>query len=514
MNKILKKRWVAAFLFLLALPVMGNNLTISNATLDSVNTTAGFAVVKFDITWDNSFRTKGLTPDNWDAAWTFVKYRKLNSSDAWKPCKLAAVANHELPADFEAKQPTDNLGVFIQRADSGAGTSTLTDVKLRWNLAGENIDPTNPIEIQVFGLEMVYVPQGAFKVGSGGTETGSFTAGPWSSGATTPFTISSEASINIGNSAGALWGTSSSGNSSIGPTGTLPAEYPKGFAAFYCMKYEITQKGYVDFLNTLSRSQQAARVWSGTTGTGNGGYVYPLCNSGSVTARNCIYLPSVYPVESTPLTFYCNLINNSTYNEAGDGLHLACNYLSQNDVYAYCCWAGLRPMSELEYEKACRGTVDPVPNEYAWGTTSVVNVTTMINGGTATETVSTVGEMCNYNGYPGGPMRVGFAATSTTNRLSSGASFWGIMELSGNERETTVSVGALNSRFFNAAHGNGMLLTNGNATASWPTDATAIRGGFYSSGTAQLQVSDRTYGTYSATGRGADYTGRGVRTAP
>jgi len=517
MNKILKKRWVVAFLFLLALPVMANNLTISNAKLDSVNTSAGFAVVKFDITWDNSFRTKGLSPDNWDAAWAFVKYRKLNSSDAWKPCKLAAKINHEIPSGFEVVQPTDSLGVFIQRADSGAGTSTLTGVKLRWSLAGTNVDPTNPIEIQVFGLEMVYVPQGAFKLGSGGTETGSFTAGLWSSGATTPFTISSEASITIANSAGNLWGTSTSGTSTIGPSSALPAEYPKGFAAFYCMKYEITQKGYVDFLNTLSRSQQAGRVTSATTGTGNGGYVYPVCNAGGVNWRNGIYLPSVYPVESTPLTFTCNMNGNGTYNEAVDGLHLACNYLNQNDVYAYLCWAGLRPMTEFEYEKAARGNVTPVPNEYAWGTTTFVPVASYINSGLATETAVTPGQNCNILGYGiSGPMRVGFAATPTTNRLSSGASFWGIMELSGNLMETAVSVGSTtSSRFYSGTHGNGLLLSNGNPTVAWPTDARARRGGSTNTNNSYMCVSDRSQATNTdVTTRNVDDGGRGVRTAP
>jgi hypothetical protein len=39
-----------------------------------------------------------------------------------------------------------------------------------------------------------------------------------------------------------------------------------------------------------------------------------------------------------------------------------------NRMAAFADWSGLRPMSELEYEKACRGYNTPaVPNEYAWG---------------------------------------------------------------------------------------------------------------------------------------------------
>jgi len=40
----------------------------------------------------------------------------------------------------------------------------------------------------------------------------------------------------------------------------------------------------------------------------------------------------------------------------------ACNLLSWWDGAKFAAWAGLRPMSELEYEKACRGPLKPVPD--------------------------------------------------------------------------------------------------------------------------------------------------------
>ncbi|HCR53204.1 MAG TPA: hypothetical protein DIW27_02215, partial [Cytophagales bacterium] len=41
-------------------------------------------------------------------------------------------------------------------------------------------------------------------------------------------------------------------NSMTGNAGyTIPANYPKGFNAFYTMKYEVSQKQYADFFNTL-----------------------------------------------------------------------------------------------------------------------------------------------------------------------------------------------------------------------------------------------------------------------
>jgi hypothetical protein len=38
------------------------------------------------------------------------------------------------------------------------------------------------------------------------------------------------------------------------------ANWPNGFNAFYCMKYEVSQQGYVDFLNTLTYTQQVTRT--------------------------------------------------------------------------------------------------------------------------------------------------------------------------------------------------------------------------------------------------------------
>jgi formylglycine-generating enzyme required for sulfatase activity len=42
------------------------------------------------------------------------------------------------------------------------------------------------------------------------------------------------------------------------------------------------------------------------------------------------------------------------------------NILSWFDVAAYLDWAALRPMTELEFEKVCRGPENRIAGEYAW----------------------------------------------------------------------------------------------------------------------------------------------------
>ena len=47
-----------------------------------------------------------------------------------------------------------------------------------------------------------------------------------------------------------------------------------------------------------------------------------------------------------------------------------CNYLSWDDAMAYADWAALRPMTELEFTKACRGDKEPAFHERPWGNNS------------------------------------------------------------------------------------------------------------------------------------------------
>ena len=336
-----------------------NNITVSNVSLTGQNTTSGtnnsanFCYVQFDINWENSWRTSSGS-SNWDAAWVFVKYRK-SGTVLWNHATLNTTAsNHTAPTGSTISQ-SDGTGIFIYRSANGTGTFSLTDLELRWQYAADGLLDSNTVEIAVQAIEMVYVPQGAFAAGGIGQEASKFTL----------------TTINTGTATTAPSGTGAKGGAAGGyPTSqTAPsnATWPNGYNAFYCMKYEISQEQYVDFLNKLTRDQQNERtstsLGSGTTSVTNR---YVMCNGSTMQYRNGIRCDATIHT-SNPITFYCDFDGDGTGNESTDGQNIACNWLGWSHVAAYLDWSGLRPMTELEFEKACRGDQTPVANEYAWG---------------------------------------------------------------------------------------------------------------------------------------------------
>ena len=120
---------------------------------------------------------------------------------------------------------------------------------LRWLHEADGVADPKAVELKVFALQMVYVPQCAFWVGDGSTTV---VAGQFSAGDTAePFRIESEDAItlggeskkNLGNRDGL--GMRRAEDFTSGGTQTLPARFPKGYAAFYCMRHEITEGEYV-----------------------------------------------------------------------------------------------------------------------------------------------------------------------------------------------------------------------------------------------------------------------------
>jgi len=458
---------------------VANNVSVSSVTLTGQNAADDYMLVQFDLSWDNSF----LDAVNWDACWIFVKFR-VGSGD-WNHATLNT-SGHTAPSGSTIDTPSDGKGVFIYRSANGTGTFSLTDVQLRWNYGTDGVADDATVTVKVFAIEMVCVPTGAFAAGSGGSENSCFTL----------------TTINTGDATTAPTGTGGFSGSAEGgyPTGqTTPANagWPNGYSAFYCMKYEISQGQYADFLNTLTATQDGNR--------------FPD-NNGN----------------------YRHTIGGSAGSRSAGRPDRACNYLSWMDDAAYADWSGLRPMTELEFEKTCRGTLAPVANEYAWGNTSITAATTISGTEDGTETITNSNANCCYNyqdftsgdgGY--GPLRCGIFATGSTSRAEAGAGYYGIMEMSGNLWERPVTIANTEGRTFTGTHGNGALSINGNATNSeWPgysdgevTGATGagLRGGGWDNwdnGASDGCVSDRGVAGYTYTDRDGTFGFRCVRSVP
>lgn len=489
-----------SFTYLLSsffLLLTANNVQVSNVRLTGRDTVANTVYVTFDISWDNSWRrdSQPTGPKNWDAVWVFAKVRAQYWTDnRWDHVYFnfvdgtGAGDGHLYPNTCVIRSSNDNgagksYGVFIYSSKNIEPQSvSYSNIRLLWNYGDQGFLDWDSVEICVFAIEMVYIPMGSFYVGDGSLNwAGNFEAGNTNS----PFRIVSEGAITLGGTANTNLSNHNNANMfnpddfSYSTTRTLPAAFPKGYNHFYIMKYEITQEQYVAFMNKLSKNQ-------------------------AVNYGNRILTGSSYRLA----------IGGSWPNYTTSRPYVACNYLSYADVAAYLDWAALRPISELEFEKAARA---PYPyynqDEYAWGgATYLVGATGILNDGAGNEMPSNADANCNYGNSLNGPLRVGcFGYASNRHRNDSlGASYWGVFELSGNVAELVISVGQSAGRNFSGIPGDGYITsTNGDANVpGW--GGYGYRGGDWYNNQQRLRVSDRYY-VNNVVGRSYWTGGRGGR---
>lgn len=452
---------------------LANFINVQNTTLTGQNTTTGTIQVQFDLSWNNSWRDS----INYDGAWVFVKYRI--GSGNWIHANLASTGfvngtgtNHVIQI---APLTATNIrpGAMIYRGVGGVGNFGVTGMQLAWAYGTQTVSNADALtaQLRVFATEMVFIPQGNFFVGDGVN-----TRFHLYNGGTAPIQITGTAyssqfffnSINMTHRAHGQNGLDINGNSLVDAYPTDNPDYPTGWKAFWMMKYEISQGQYTDFLNTLTYDQQTSRFPGGNVNTVNFNI-----QSGSTTDNNryTIRVGTTGTSPSTPRVLITVRPDRAN------------NFMDWTDLAAFSDWSGLRMLTELEYEKAGRGFLNAVANEFAWGTATGVAGTTLSGTENGTETITEAG--ANYSlistarsGGDGntGPLRVGIHATSTTTRTQSGASYFGVMDLTGNVGEMYVNVQHNNGRTYRGYdaqwHGDGTLLTDGFANvANWTGNA-------------------------------------------
>ena len=463
-------------------------LKANNIRVDGKTRVTGFvgdtAVIEVNLLWDNSWRDDF----NWDAAWVFFKFKKRGLENPWQHAYLSSSGHVLTPGVGNEGGGYSYMvganggkvnGLYVMRNSISEGNVSVR-LQVKWPLTGTGLtksdfgDALDKIYVAVHAIEMVYIPYGAYYLGDASSYK-SFTIGD-----TAAVVIDSENTLTLA-------------AKNRMPNVSLTASYPKGYAGFYVMKYETSQEQYVEFLNSLTLEQQKARVANNNFSMmKKGDYVFgelktPSCRNGIAFVEQ--------KQSDAPVVFGNNLNPGNDFFSTDDGQTLACNYMSVEDMIAYCSWSGLRPMSELEYEKACRRFYPQLPDrgEYAWNTNNGVNRLSGLyelsyQGDQREQAVSYLKNVnSGTTNSINGPVRCGLFATSATNQTQAGATYWGVMEMSGNVKELCANV---NYTTLNGGScGTGVYNAN-----LWDKTANkyGVRGGGFSSADSSLRTSDRT----------------------
>ena len=467
-------------LFLSSWQTYAADLTLSNLELMHHRDTSKDLRVKFEVRWQHAWRNE----KNHDAAWIVVKF--LQGDNGYRHALLAERGHVVLRNNLDdASQPAikvsaDRVGCFIYPSAPHRGPVAWTiEVALDTAVLGQRGFNLNNARVAVYGVEMVYIPTGAFTLGDPDTTAlrfGAFYRADNAGRYAGLFRITAEKiAIPIGKEKDALYYRADEGYEGD-QSGPLPAEFPKGYQAFYAMKYEMTQGEYAAFLASLSQEQSQTRANFG--------------GKGYSRLRGAIK------------------IENETYR--ADSPKRPCNFLSWDDACAYADWAGLRPMTELEFTKACRGSGAPLAHEYPWGTASKDQLVRVID---------THDDLVMSNGMNEGEL-------TDKNRATFGASYYWVMDLAGSLWERVITVGDSLGRAFRGTHGDGRVNYYGYAhNADWPRGNTETAGfgfrggGFYERHQAYSEfnphspIAYRRFGAWAGGNRTQAYGSRFVRTA-
>lgn len=433
------------------------------------------AKVIFDIHWKNSWRNA----KNHDAIWVFFKLDgSYNNHSKIKPNGHRVLLNRITGAPVpQLEVSPDSLGFFIYPSGNYRG-----DMNLKLEISLDQGRPFDGRRLQgnfkVHGIEMVFIPEGSFTLGNPdepAIEKAAFYRSDAAGNPAGPFAIHSEAAVPVGPNAEELYYWSENALYNGDQQGPIPADFPKGYRSFYIMKYELTQGQYAAFLNHLPEG------WTYVRSPIGGRNYYD--HRGGIRLVNGAYV--------------------------ADNPHRPMNYVSFTDGLAFADWAALRPITELEYEKAARGPGTPLPGEFVWGTDNYDQLERYVHADS---------ELILANG------RRESELTDAT-RAVFGASYYWVMDLSGSVWEKVITVGNPVGRRFQGTHGDGNLQFGYATNADWPSSDDEVGGfgyrggGYYEIGrkyddfNPHSPIGYRYYGAWSGGPRSIAYGFRGGRTA-
>lgn len=468
-----------------------NNIQLQKVSLSDTNRTAKTVNIKMNISWEHSWRDS----INWDAAWIIVKFKEPKDSIwKWKHATLSKTGNNTGNANgVKIVVPEDLTGAFFYRSQIGEGNIASENVKLLWNYGAAGVTNIDSVEVRVFATEMVYVPEGSYCLGDGDGTKRSINSFHNKNAPNNYVVINDKWSPSIVTNNGDSY-TSIGDDNSIFKDGFRisghdgldlnndkiadNATYPTGFKAFYCMKYKVTQGQYGDFLNTIYAGDTTKTELEDFVARTADPYHRDRLHSVPKELRAVwAYLgddmahhyPDNYnrhsiSFDSTQLKFIVSRPDRAN------------NVMTPFKGVAFAEWAGLRPISELEFEKACRG---PLPSHFAegaWGDDS--NIPTYsgferlqfsgIENGTEyfkNYDILKRKQVLLTSGGDNkelGPVRVGIFASDTSNRITANATYYGIMDMSKITNEIVIPVS--DDRFRNLSvfkNGNGKLSSFG-----------------------------------------------------